>query len=348
MSKFLKLLTKAAGDDAVIATEGVPSGDIIGFTDTGSYALNMLISGDMNKGLPKGKVTALAGEEATGKTFIALAVVKNFLDSDPDAICFYFEDEGSITQDLLESRGIATDRLVVVPVTTIQDFRYRVLNVLNEYEKDKNRPPMLMVLDSLGNLSTTKEIEDMEAGKETRDMTKQQLIRGAFRVITLKLSKLQVPMLVTCHTYQVVGSMFPTREVGGGGGLKYAATNIILLSKAKDKDGTEVVGNIITCKNDKSRLTKENAKVKIRLTYETGLDPYYGLVDIALDCGVFTNISNKIQIVGTETSVFEKKIINNPEKYFTEDVLTAINEKAKSKFLYGAGEVSVEEEGEAE
>ena len=115
-------------------------------------------------------------------------------------------------------------------------------------------------------LSTTKEIEDTEAGKETRDMNRAQNVKAALRVLTLKLGKAKVPLIITNHTYDVVGSMFPTKEMGGGSGLKYAASSIVYLSKRKEKDGTEIIGNIIHCKNHKSRLNKDNMMVDVRLT----------------------------------------------------------------------------------
>ena len=147
-----------------------------------------------------------------------------------------------------------------------------------------------MCLDSLGMLSTTKEIEDTEAGKETRDMTRSQIVKATFRVLTLKLGKLGVPLILTNHTYDVIGSMFPQKEMGGGSGLKYAASQIIYLSKKKEKDGTEVIGNIIHCKTYKSRLTKENQMVDVRLSYTKGLDRYYGLLDLALETGIFKSV----------------------------------------------------------
>ena len=113
----------------------------------------------------------------------------------------------------------------------------------------------MFVLDSLGMLSTTKEVEDASAGKETRDMTRAQIVKSIFRILSLKLGQAQIPLIVTNHTYDVVGSYMPTKEMGGGSGLKYAASTIIYLSKSKEKDGTEVVGNIIKCKTFKSRFT---------------------------------------------------------------------------------------------
>jgi RecA/RadA recombinase len=226
--------------------------------------------------------------------------------------------------------------MIIMPVTTVQEFRHQAIRVLDKYiEQDvSDRKPMLLVLDSLGMLSTTKEMEDTEAGKETRDMTRSQIVKAAFRVLTLKLGKAQVPLIITNHTYDVIGSMFPTKEMGGGSGLKYAASSIVYLSKRKEKDGTEIIGNIIHCKNHKSRLTKENKMVDVRLTYDKGLDKYYGLLDLALKYGVFKQVSTRIELPdGSKT--FGKTINNDPEKYFTEEILKQLDEAAAKEFKYG-------------
>jgi RecA/RadA recombinase len=195
----------------------------------------------------------------------------------------------------------------------------------------------MFVLDSLGMLSTTKEMEDTAAGKETRDMTRSQIVKSTFRVLTLKLGKANIPMIMTNHTYDVIGSMFPQKEMGGGSGLKYAASSIIYLGKRKEKDGTEVVGNIIHCKNYKSRLTKENAQIDVRLTYKTGLDKYYGLLELGEAAGVFKKVSTRYEMPDG-TKVFGKNINENPDKYFTKEVLDKIDEYAKKKFSYGSDE----------
>ena len=192
--------------------------------------------------------------------------------------------------------------------------------------------------------STIKETEDIGSGKNVRDMTKAQVIKGTFRVLTLKLGKVGIPMIVTNHTYDVIGSMFPQKEMGGGSGLKYAASSIVYLSKKKEKDGTEVIGNIIHCKNQKSRLTVENKMVDVRLTYDKGLDRYYGLLDLALKYGIFKQTSTRIELPDGTTQ-FGKTINNNPEKYFTEEVLEQLNECCKKEFKYGSVEI-VEEDAE--
>ena len=335
---FLKDLVKASGNEyASIVNDGVAAGDVDSFIDTGSHIFNALLSGSLYGGLPSNKITAIAGESATGKTFFALGMVKQFLDDNKDAAVIYFESESAISRDMIESRGIDSKRVVIVPVVTVQEFRNQAISILDKYAEtpEAKRPPMMFCLDSLGMLSTTKEIEDTAEGKETKDMTRAQITKGAFRVLTLKLGRVGVPMIVTNHTYDVIGSMFPQKEMGGGSGLKYAASSIIFLSKKKEKQGTEVVGNIIHCKNAKSRLTVENRMVDVRLSYEKGLDRYYGLLDMALAFGVFQKSSTRV-LLPNGKSEFGKTINNNPEKYFTPDVMEKLEKVANEYFRYGS------------
>jgi len=334
---FLKDIAKQAGNEyAGLVADGVEAGDVDSFIDTGSYIFNALLSGSINGGLPSNKITAIAGESATGKTFFLMGMCKNFLDANPDAGVIYFESESAITKQMVIDRGIDPQRMVMFPVTTVQEFRTQALKVLDKYleQNEADRKPIMLCLDSLGMLSTTKEVEDTADGKETRDMTRAQVLKAAFRVLTLKLGRAKVPMVVTNHTYDVVGSMFPTKEMGGGSGLKYAASSIVYLSKKKEKDGTEVIGNIVHCKNHKSRITVENKMVDVRLTYDKGLDKYYGLLDLALKYGIFKNVSTRIELPdGSKT--FGKTINNNPEKYFTEDIMKQLDECAMKEFKYG-------------
>ena len=335
MSDFLKDIIKETGNEyASLVSDGVEAGDVDTFIDTGSYVFNALLSGSIYGGLPANKITALAGESATGKTFFLMGIVKNFLDSDPSAGVIYFESESAITKQMVIDRGIDPERMVILPVTTVQEFRTQSLKVLDSYLMKADKRPMLMCLDSLGMLSTTKEVEDTSEGKETRDMTRAQVLKAAFRVLTLKLGKAKIPMVITNHTYDVVGSMFPTKEMGGGSGLKYAASSIVYLSKKKEKDGTEVIGNIIHCKNHKSRLTQENKMVDVRLTYNKGLDKYYGLLDLALKYNMFKQVSTRIELPDG-TKQYAKTINNDPEKYFTKDIMDLLDEAASKEYKYG-------------
>ena len=338
MSDFLKDIIKETGNEyATLVSEGVEAGDVDSFIDTGSLAFNALLSGSIFGGMPSNKITAIAGEAATGKTFFALGIVKAFLDKNKDAGVIYFESESALTKELVEARGIDSTRMVIVPVATVQEFRHQSIKVIDKYleQGEDKRKPLMFVLDSLGMLSTTKEMEDTAEGKETRDMTRSQIVKAAFRVLTLKLGKAKVPMIMTNHTYDVIGSMFPQKEMGGGSGLKYAASNIVYLSKRKEKDGKEIIGNIIHCKNYKSRLTKENALVDVRLTYKDGLDKYYGLLELAIKHGIFKSVSTRIELPDGSKQ-YAKTINNEPDKFFTKDVLAQIDEAAKKEFLYGA------------
>ena len=334
---FLTDVAKEIGNEyAGLVSDGVSAGDSADFIDTGSHIFNALVSGSIYGGVPSNKITAIAGESSTGKTFFCLGIVQHFLDSNPDAGVIYFESESAISKQMIEDRGIASDRMLIVPVATIEQFRTQACRILDNYveQPEDKRQPLMFVLDSLGMLSTEKEIADVAADKQVRDMTKSQLIKGAFRVLTLKLGKANVPMLVTNHTYDVIGSYVPTKEMGGGSGLKYASSTIIYLSKKKEKDGTEVVGNIIKCKTQKSRLTKENSQIETRLYYDKGLDRYYGLLELGERGGLWKNVAGRYEMNGKK--VYAKQILKDPETYFTAEVMQALDEIAAQEFRYGS------------
>jgi RecA/RadA recombinase len=331
---FLKEIVKEIGDEYTQIASDIDETER--FIDTGSFIFNGLISGSILGGVSSNRITAIAGESSTGKTYFSLAIVKNFLDTNPDGYCLYFDTEAAVNKGLLESRGIDTTRLVVVNVVTIEEFRGKALKAVDIYlkTKEEDRKPCMFVLDSLGMLSTEKEIRDALDDKQVRDMTKSQLVKGAFRMLTLKLGQANIPLIVTNHTYDVIGSYVPTKEMGGGSGLKYAASTIIYLSKKKEKDKTEVVGNIIKAKTAKSRLSKENKQVEIRLYFdERGLDRYYGLLELGEIGGMWKNVAGRYEIDGKK--IYAKQIYAEPEKYFTQEVLDKLDEISKTTFLYG-------------
>ena len=331
---FLKEIVKEIGDEYTQIAADIDETER--FIDTGSYIFNSLVSGSIYGGVSSNKITAIAGETSTGKTYFSLAIVKNFLDTNPDGYCLYFDTEAAITKGLLASRGIDQNRLVVVNVVTVEEFRGKALKAVDIYLKtdEENRKPCMFVLDSLGMLSTEKEIRDALDDKQVRDMTKSQLVKGAFRMLTLKLGQANIPLIVTNHTYDVIGSYVPTKEMGGGSGLKYAASTIIYLGKKKEKDKTEVVGNIIKAKTVKSRLSKENQQVEIRLYYdERGLDRYYGLLELGELGGLWKNTAGRYEINGKK--IYGKEILKNPTEYFTDDIMNKLDTIAQKHFSYG-------------
>ena len=317
--------------------DGLSSAEFSGCIDTGSFILNAVLSGSLYGGVPNNKITAFAGESATGKTFFVLGVVKQFLEDNPTGGVVYYDTEAAVTKEMMSKRGVDTKRVIIAEPDTIERFRTHAMKILDSYEKQpkESRPPMMMVLDSLGLLSTNKEVEDVTEGKDVRDMTKSQVIKGAFRVLTLKLAQVGVPMLVTNHVYELVGSYVPTKEMGGGAGIRYASSTIAFLSKRKEKDSDgDVIGNIIKVNMHKSRFTKENSRVEVLLTYDKGLDRYYGLLDLAEKYGIFKKVSTRYELPDGKTA-FGKHINSDPEKYYTPEVMEQLEIAAGKEFKYG-------------
>ncbi len=335
---FLKQIVKESGNKfASIVEDGIEGADVAGFVDTGSYAFNALLSGSLYGGVADNKIIALAGESATGKTYFTLGIVAQFLKNNPEGMVLYFDSEQAVTSEMFEGRGVDAKRVAVFPVATIEEFKTQCVNIVDKIlEMDESeRKPMMIVLDSLGMLSTEKEVNDSAEGKNVRDMTRAQGVKATFRVLTMKLGKARIPLVMTNHTYDVVGAYVPTKEMGGGSGLKYAASTIVYLSKKKEKNAEgDVVGNIIHCKLYKSRLTKENQQVDVQLNYDTGLNRYYGLTEIALNNGIFKKVSTRIELPDG-TTAFEKNINENPQKYFTDEVMKRLEEAVAKEFKYG-------------
>ena len=336
MNDFFDELISATGNEYASKVADGMLGNVNDYIDTGSYILNALLSGSLHKGLPTNKITAFAGESATGKTFFLLGICKQFLSDNPSGGVLYFESESALTPEMIAEREIDTSRFIQLPVATIQEFAHQASRVVDKHIEKGDRP-LLLCLDSLGMLSTAKEVGDVSEGADKVDMTKARIVKGAFRVLTLKLAKAGIPLLVTNHTYKQVGTMFPQDVMGGGSGLQYAASNIVFLSRRKEKDGTDVIGNVIHCKNFKSRLTKENKKVDVLLTYDQGLNRHYGLLDLAEKYGIISKVSTRYELPDG-SKIFGKQIVNDAEKYFTDDIMKALEVAANKEFTYGRGD----------
>ena len=226
--------------------------------------------------------------------------------------------------------------MVIINVVTIEEFRNKLLKFVDMYTKkpESDRKPCLAVLDSLGMLSTNKEITDTLAEKDTRDMTKAQLIKGAFRMLTLKMGEAKIPMIVNNHLYDSM-SMYSPKEMSGGSGLKYSASTILHISKSKEKEGTEVSGVILKFKTNKSRLSKENQEVSVCLYYDDrGLSRHYGLIQIGEESGIIPRVGNRYEINGKK--IGQNVIYANPEEYFTPELLEKLDQYVQKKFKYGS------------
>lgn len=334
MAKFIKdFMAKIKDGNTSIAADGEAAAEFTGCIDTGSYALNAVFSGSIYGGIPNNKLVMFAGDPATGKTFFVLGICKQFLDLNPDGVVLYYDSEAAVTKDMMEDRGLDTSRVIISEPETIQIFRHHCITALNAYGENKDSPPLLIVLDSLGNLPTTKEMEDSTDGKETKDMTKAGVIRATFRVLTLKAAKVGVPILFTNHTYDSM-DLYSQKKSSGGLGPIYASSTVAMLSKKKEKDGTEVIGNIVHVKMYKSRLSKENAMVDVKITYKNGLDKYYGLLDLAEKYKIFKKVSTRYELPDGR-KVFGKEINEHPENVYTEEILQQLDAAAKEEYKYG-------------
>lgn len=341
---FSSMIQKTLGGQSYIA-EDMPETTI--FYDTGAYILNAAISGSMYGGIPGDLIYAFAGEEATGKTFYLFSIIDNFLKRQSEGLVILFETEGAPVKENLRARGIDLSRIIVSKVATIEEFRTKALNITEAYKENKETRPIMMILDSLGMLSTSKEVGDVSSGKDVRDMTRNQLIRGTFRVLSMKLNELKIPLYMSNHTYQVIGAYFPTKEMAGGGGLKYAASGILSLAKSKERDekSKEVTGNIIKVMVVKSRFTKEQKRVETLLRFDGGLDRYYGLLPIAEKYGIFKKKPKGYEMPDGSTA-YEKNINKNPEKYYTAEVMALLEDACQKEFKFnrGAAGEALEEE----
>jgi RecA/RadA recombinase len=333
---FRDIATSLDKESLSIMADRKGSAEFDTYLDTGCYLLNALMSASIYGGAPGNKIMAIGGEPATGKSFFAQSIAAHFLETNPTGGVVYWDTEAAVTHEMMANRGIDTNRVIRGEPKSIEAWRNGAIKIIQKYQqtKAKDRPPMLMILDSLSNLSSEKEIQDMLGEKDVRDMTKAGLIRGAFRVVTQMLAEAKIPMILTTHVYDVVGAYVPTQKISGGQGLIYNASTILMLSKSKDRDGKEVVGNFIKARQIKGRICKENAMAELKLSYRTGLDKYYGLLELGEKYGVVKKNGNRIELPSGE-KVFPSVIYDNPEKYFTKELLDAIDAVAVKEFGYG-------------
>ena len=348
-SGFLANLTKRTGVTIVPISELIAN-DKTTYTDTGAYTLNALVSGSIFDGIPSDTIIGLAGEKATGKTYVCLSICKQFLEKFPNALVFYFDSEGAIKPHMIIEREIPEDRFKLKKVKIIEQFRMEAVRIIDDYMSypEDERPPMLMVLDSLGNISTLKEVKEAaeDLDKQAKDMTKAQLVRSVFRVLSIKLEEANVPLIVTNHVGVKIGArvragMPPPIEMSGGEGLKFAASTIIILTKSKiyDEKTKTYLGVKLKAALYKSRNTIENMQAETKLLYDSGMDRFHGLFEFAKRFGFVDKSGNgfKFNVGENQKQFFTKDIEERPEDFYSTEVLKAIDAKVQTAFRYGKG-----------
>ena len=343
---FLKQIIKETKNPyASIAGDGTVY-DSHGHIDMGNFLLNMQLGGDMFLGAPSNTCSCFAGHEGVGKTYVILGIIKSFLDDNSNGVVSLFESEGAIKKKSLIERGIDADRVSLMPIGTIEEFRFQCNKTIDGYaEIPKNeRFPILIALDSLGMLSDDKEVNDAQEGNNKSDMGGHaRRVKATFRVIRQKLAKYNIPLFITNHLYADPGAFITTHKVAGGSGLKYAADSICILNKKKIKIREEAFddgGIAVTCRGSKMRDTRPFTKIPFTINFTKGVTRYSGLFDFCLEYGLIEKKGMQYMFIdeiapADSPSFFKKKILASPEAYFTQDVLVKLNEALKPVFLFG-------------
>jgi len=271
-------------------------------------ALNVALSGKLDGGLTPG-LTIFAGPSKHFKTAFAMMLVKSFLDKYDDGIVLFYDSEFGAPQSYFENFGIDTGKVVHTPITDIEQLKHDIMKQINELER-KDR--VMIVVDSVGNLASKKEVDDALDGKSVADMTRAKQMKSLFRMITPHLTIKDIPMVVVNHTYMEIG-MFPKAIVSGGTGIYYSADNIFIIGRQQEKQGTEVVGYNFIINVEKSRYVREKSKIPIEVTFEGGISKWSGLLDIALESGHVIKPSNGWYQLATEEKKYRLNDTYNKE-----------------------------------
>jgi RecA/RadA recombinase len=248
--------------------------------------INVALSGKLDGGIVPG-LTMWAGPSKHFKTAFSLLMAKAYMDKYPEAVLLFYDSEFGTPIKYFETFGIDMERVLHTPLTDIEQLKFDIMQQL----QDVNRGDKLMViLDSIGNLASKKEVDDALDGKSVADMSRAKQVKSLFRMVTPHLNLKDIPMVVVNHTYKEIG-MFPKDIVGGGTGSYYSADNIFILGRQQEKEGTEIVGYNFIINVEKSRYTKEKSKIPISVTFDGGISKYSGLVDIGVDGGFISKPS---------------------------------------------------------
>ena len=310
--------------------------------------INVALSGRLDGGLTPG-LTMWAGPSKHFKTAFSLLMAKSYLDKYPDAALLFYDSEFGTPQSYFDSFGIDTERVLHTPLTDIEQLKFDVMNQLTNLERGDK---LIIIIDSIGNLASKKEVEDALAEKSVADMSRAKQVKSLFRMVTPHLTMKDIPMVVVNHTYKEIG-MFPKDIVGGGTGSYYSADNIFILGRQQEKEGTEIVGYNFIINVEKSRYVKEKSKIPVTVSFDGGISRWSGLLDIALDSGHVIKPSNGWYSKVDKTSgVIEDKKYRIKETDSKEFWLPILKQKSfqdyiKDKYQIAAGSIMQDDIEEA-
>ena len=310
--------------------------------------INVALSGRLDGGLTPG-ITMWAGPSKHFKTAFSLLMAKSYLDKYPDAALLFYDSEFGTPQSYFDTFGIDTKRVIHTPLTDVEQLKFDIMHQLTNVDRGDH---LIIVIDSIGNLASKKEVEDALEGKSVADMTRAKQLKSLFRMVTPHLNLKDIPLVVVNHTYMEIG-LYPKAIVGGGTGAMYSADNVYILGRQQEKDGTEIVGYNFIINVEKSRYVKEKSKIPVSVSFEGGLSKWSGLLDVALESGHVIKPSNGwYSKVDKETGVVEDKkyrIKDTDTKDFWLPILTtkSFYDFIKNRYSIGQGEVMMRDDLDA-
>jgi RecA/RadA recombinase len=311
--------------------------------------INVALSGRLDGGLVPG-LTMWAGPSKHFKTAFSLLMAKSYLDKYPDAALLFYDSEFGTPQSYFDSFGIDTDRVLHTPITDVEQLKFDIMQQLQTVERGEH---LIIVIDSIGNLASKKEVEDALEGKSVADMSRAKQMKSLFRMVTPHLNLKDIPLVVVNHTYKEIG-LYPKDIVGGGTGSYYSADNIFILGRQQEKDGTEVVGYNFIINVEKSRYVKEKSKIPVSVSFDGGISKFSGLLDVALESGHVIKPSNGwYSKVNLETGEVEEKkwrIKDTDSKEFWLPILTSKSfyDYVKNKYSVASDSILSDEDISAE
>jgi RecA/RadA recombinase len=302
--------------------------------------INVALSGRLDGGLTPG-LTMWAGPSKHFKTAFSLLMAKSYLDKYEDAALLFYDSEFGTPQSYFDTFGIDTNRVLHTPLTDVEQLKFDIMQQLQNVERGDH---LIIVIDSIGNLASKKEVEDAMDGKSVADMSRAKQMKSLFRMVTPHLNMKDIPLVVVNHTYKEIG-LYPKDIVGGGTGSYYSADNIFILGRQQEKEGTEIVGYNFIINVEKSRYVKEKSRIPVSVSFDGGLSKWSGLLDVALESGHVIKPSNGwYSKVDKETGEVEDKkwrIKDTDSKEFWLPILTSKSfyDYIKNKYSMGQGDM---------
>lgn len=305
--------------------------------------VNVALSGSIDGGLTPG-LTVIAGPSKHFKSNLSLLMASAYLKKNKDAVCLLYDTEFGITPEYLKSMDVDPDRCIHTPIEHVEQLKFDIVKQLENIERGDK---VVIIIDSIGNLASKKELDDAMDGKSVADMSRAKALKGLFRIVTPYLTTRDIPLIAVNHTYKEIG-MFPKDIMSGGTGIYYSANQIFFMGRQQEKDGTEIAGYNFMLGVDKSRFVREKTRLPLSITWEGGINKWSGLLDIGLELGWIRKPSNGWYeavnpTTGEVMSGKLRKNDTNTSEFYLPLLKAGFAEAIKQRFSIGAMPAVVEE-----